>query len=464
MGRTPAVMIAGTSSDSGKTTITLGIISALVKRGLGVQPFKIGPDYIDPGHHSVAASRASHNLDGWMLSEEANVEIFHRGARTADVAVIEGVMGLFDGLSGTDQSGSSAQMAEILHVPVVLVVDASAMGRSAAAAVWGFESFDPNLELAAVIFNKVGGPRHERILREALASRCDIPCLGCLYTDSGIGMNDRHLGLVTAIETEGRQRLLEELAAKIASCLDLDALMNVAGRSRVPAPAPEPFLFKGERPQKTIPLAVAMDKAFNFYYRVNLDLLEHAGADIIPFSPLEDSALPAGAAGLYIGGGYPELFAAELADNGAMRKSMAREIAGGMPAFAECGGYMYLCESLVAGDGREHTMVGSISGRTVMTASMQALGYLEAATLEDSPLGPAGSRLRGHEYRWSRAELEEDAPAYEVESTLAEPRFARRGFARGNLIAGYEHLHFASRPDAAYHFLETMRDKKEESS
>jgi cobyrinic acid a,c-diamide synthase len=461
----PAVMIAGTSSDTGKTTIAMGLIYALRKKALQVQPFKVGPDYIDPGHHSAAASRPSHNLDGWMLSREANIEIFHHATRGAELALIEGVMGLFDGLDGKDQSGSSAEMAQILGVPVVLVVDASAMGRSAAAAVWGFAVFDSGMPVAGVIFNKVGGPRHEKILREALASRCDIPCLGCLPRDIGIGMDDRHLGLVTAIETGDQHKLLEELAWKVASHLDLDGIMEIAKGSRIPAPPAEPFIFKGERPRQRLRLAVALDKAFNFYYRINLDLLEQAGAEIISFSPLEDGTLPRDTTGLYIGGGYPELCPAELSENVSMRECIAQGIASGMPVLAECGGFMYLCEGMIATDASEYPMVGSIPGRTIMTGSMQALGYLEATTLSDSPLGPAGSRFRGHEYRWSRAELwEEGAPAYEVKNSWRESGTAREGFAHRNLIAGYQHLHFASNPEAVWHFLENMKRYKEEQS
>ncbi|OFW58991.1 MAG: hypothetical protein A2W01_09990 [Candidatus Solincola sediminis] len=458
-----AVMIAGMSSDSGKTTITLSLISALRKKGLKVQPFKVGPDYIDPGHHSAAASRPSHNLDGWMIPQQANVEIFHRASSTADIAVIEGVMGLFDGLDGRDQSGSSAEMAGMLRVPVILAVDASAMGRSAAAAVWGFSSFDPNLDLAGVIFNNVGGPSHEEILREALTSRCDIPCLGCLYREGSIHIDDRHLGLVTASEMKEAGHIFGRLAELALSRLDLDLLMNIAGQATIPAVSGKERLFKGENIGLKIPLAVAMDKAFNFYYQANLDLLEDAGAEIIPFSPLEETTIPAGVRGLYIGGGYPELFAAELADNRTMRESLRGKIAEGIPVFAECGGFMYLCDSLVAKDGREYPMLGIIPGRTVMTASLQALGYIEAAIANDSPLGAAGLVLRGHEYRWSKAELNRDVkPAYDVSSAPPRVSGTKSGFAERNIIAGYEHLHFASRPEAASKFLETMRKQKEE--
>lgn len=459
----PAVMIAGMSSNSGKTTITMGLISALRKKGLRVQPFKVGPDYIDPGHHTAAASRASHNLDGWMISRQANLEIFRRASGTADMAVIEGVMGLFDGLDGRDQSGSSAEMANMLGVPVILTVDASAMGRSAAAAVWGFASFDPALDLAGVIFNNVGGPSHEEILREALASRCDIPCVGCLYRDNSIQMDDRHLGLVTAAEMAGMPRLIDKLAGLVGSRIDVDGIMQIGARAQIPALPQPPLLFEGESLRPKIPVAVAVDKAFNFYYRVNLDLLEHAGAEIIPFSPMEDASMPKEARGLYIGGGYPEVFAAELAENRPMRESVSAAIAGGMPVFAECGGFMYLCESIVTKNGREYPMVAAIPGKTLMTGSLQALGYIQVATAKDSPLGPAGSVLRGHEYRWSRAELPADAePAYEVQGTLSKKDGVKGGFAVGNIVAGYEHLHFASRPESALHFLESIRKQKEE--
>lgn len=463
MKSVPALMIAGTGSDSGKTTVTLGIICALRERGLKVQPFKVGPDYIDPGHHAAAAGCPSHNLDGWMIPREGNLEIFHRAARGADVAVIEGVMGLFDGLDGTDESGSSAEMAGILKIPVILVVDASAMARSAAAVVRGFSSFEPGLKLDGVVFNGVGGPSHEEMLRAALASRSGIPCVGCLPENTDIHMDDRHLGLVTAAEISLISSLHRELARAAELHLDLDMLLDIAYRAGTPAPPHPPVIFAGEEPECKLPLAVAVDKAFSFYYQANLDLLEHAGAELIPFSPLDDSSLPAGARGLYIGGGYPEVFASRLAENRAMRECIAGEIAKGMPIFAECGGFMYLCRSIVVEDGREYPMVGAIPARAVMSGSLQALGYVQVTTLKESPLGPAGSVLRGHEYRWSRAKLPDEASrAYAVENMLRKSAGLKDGFAAGNIIAGYQHLHFAYQPRVALHFLESMRKKREE--
>ncbi len=458
MKKVPALMIAGTESNSGKTTITTGIISALRAKGLRVQPFKVGPDYIDPGHHTAAAARPSHNLDGWMIPREANLEIFHRAVETADIAVIEGVMGLFDGLDGTDQSGSSAEMAGILGVPVILVVDASAMARSAAAMVWGFSSFDPALKLGGVIFNGVGGPSHEEILRTALASLGDIPCLGCLPRNRSIHMDDRHLGLVTALETTNISSLHRELARTAELHLDLGVLLDIASRANPPGPPHPPVIFGGEGPQCKVPLAVAMDKAFNFYYQANLDLLEHAGAEIIPFSPLSDSTLPPGTRGLYIGGGYPEVFASDLAENRAMRECISAEIARGMPVFAECGGFMYLCRSIALEDGSEYPMLGVIPARTAMSGSLQSLGYVQVATLKESLLGPAGCVVRGHEYRWSSAEWSDELDrAYAVENILRKTTGMRDGFAKGNIIAGYQHLHFAYRPSVAWNILEIMR-------
>jgi cobyrinic acid a,c-diamide synthase len=463
MAARPGVLVAATSSDCGKTTVVLGLIAALRRRGMKVQPFKVGPDYIDPGHHSVAASRPSHNLDGWMIPEAANLEIFQRASASADLAVVEGVMGLFDGLNGTDQSGSSAQMAAMLGLPVILVVDARAVGRSAAATVWGFSSFDPDLHISGVIFNNVGGPSHEEILRAALASRCDLPCLGCLGNCGSLHMEDRHLGLVTAAETSGMARLLEDLARVAESRLDLSRIIGIAATSRTPG-AQAASLFPGEPARDRVRLAVAMDKAFTFYYQANLDLLEHAGADIVPFSPLEDTSIPEGAAGLYIGGGYPELFASELAGNRPMLESIASRIARGMPAFAECGGFMYLCQTLKDVDGREHRMVGAITGMTRMTGRLQALGYIELTTLGQSPLGRPGSVMRGHEYRWSKAELAGKRPAYRVERTLGGGEAIEDGYASGNVIAGYQHIHFASNPASAFSFVESMRNYKEEMS
>ena len=310
------LVIAGTQSGVGKTTVTLGLLSALRRRGLAVQPFKVGPDFIDPGHHGRAAGRCSRTLDGWILSREANLSLFRRHAAQAQVAVVEGVMGLFDGYDGASEAGSTAQMAKWLGLPALLVVDARAMARSAAALVQGFAAFDPELALAGVVFNRVGGAGHWQYLQEAMERLPDVKCLGGLPREPDITIPERHLGLVTSEDHPLGEEYLERLAAWVEGHLDLDRLL-----ASLP-PLPQPPAAPPASPQPPlVRLGVARDRAFCFYYPENLEWLEHFGAELVPFSPLTDRQLPAGLHGLYLGGGYPELFAGQLAANEGIKRT-----------------------------------------------------------------------------------------------------------------------------------------------
>ena len=309
-------MIAGTQSGVGKTTITLGLLYALARRGLSVQPFKVGPDFIDPGHHTRAAGRVCRNLDGWMLTREANLALFRRQARGADVAVVEGVMGLFDGYDGASEAGSTAQMAKWLGLPVLLVVDARAMARSAAALVHGFASFDPALSLAGVVFNRVGSPAHLEYLQQALTSLPGVRCFGGLPRDQELAIPERHLGLATAEDHPLDEAYLGRLADRLETHLDLPGLLAALPQLALPE---EPALAASP---PLVRLGVARDRAFCFYYPENLELLASFGAELVPFSPLADRELPAGLDGIYLGGGYPELYAEQLAANEALRQAL----------------------------------------------------------------------------------------------------------------------------------------------
>ncbi|MFA5111813.1 MAG: cobyrinate a,c-diamide synthase, partial [Desulfobaccales bacterium] len=310
--QTRGLVIAGTQSGVGKTTVTLGLMHALARRGLAVQPFKVGPDFIDPGHHTRAAGRLSRNLDGWMLSREANEALFRRQARQADVAVVEGVMGLFDGYDGLSEAGSTAQMAKWLGLPVLLVVDARAMARSAGALVYGFAGFDPDLTLAGVVFNRVGSATHLTFLRQALASVPGVYCFGGLPRDGELAIPERHLGLTTIEDHPLGEAYLSRLADWLEAHLDLEGLLAALPRLALPG---EPVL---EAAPPTVRLGVARDRAFCFYYPENLELLASFGAELVFFSPLDDRELPSDLHGLYLGGGYPELNAETLAANETM--------------------------------------------------------------------------------------------------------------------------------------------------
>ena len=449
-----AFVIAGTHSGCGKTSISLGLMASLARRGRKVQPFKCGPDFIDPGHHSLACAVdgkpvPSHNLDGWMLDEATNLDIFNRYAAVADVAVIEGVMGLFDGISGTEDFGSTAQMAKILGLPVILVVDARSMARSAAALVAGYVAFDPDVTIAGVIFNRVGSPSHAELLREAMTLVPGIPVLGCLGRDESIATPSRHLGLVTPDQTGPDMSRYQRLADWVEAGLDPDRLLDQLPDTMVVAPfEPVPQL-----PRVTIGLA--RDNAFCFYYEENLRLLREAGAKLVEFSPLSDTHLPEHLDGLYLGGGYPELYAFELGQNTRLRREIKEFCEFGRPVYAECGGFMLLMNDIITGRGR-YAMAGAFPVRAEMSDKFRALGYREITTQADTILGPAGIMARGHEFHYSAIRDEEGlASLLSVYSmTGRKGRIdVQEGFQVGNTLGSYVHLHFGSRPEMARAFV-----------
>ena len=454
--QTRGLVIAGTQSGVGKTTITLGLLYALARRGLTVQPFKVGPDFIDPGHHTRAAGRVCRNLDGWMMSREANLALFRRQARGADVAVVEGVMGLFDGYDGASEAGSTAQMAKWLGLPVLLVVDARAMARSAAALVHGFASFDPALNLAGVVFNRIGSPAHLDFLQQALTLLPGVRCFGGLPRDQELAIPERHLGLATAEDHPLDDAYLGRLADWLEAHLDLPGLLAALPKLTLPeqpAPADTPA---------SIRLGVARDRAFCFYYPENLELLEKFGAELVPFSPLTDRELPARLDGIYLGGGYPELYAGQLAANEALKLALRQGAAGGLPIYAECGGLMYLAREILDLEGRAHPMAGVFPFTVRMLPRLKALGYREVTLTAPGLLGPAGTAARGHEFHYSEI----------VGEPIGVPRLYRltprrggaavsEGYSDRNVLASYVHLHFGSNPEVARHLVASCRAYKE---
>lgn len=452
-------VVAGPASGVGKTTVALALMSALRRRGLTVQPFKCGPDFIDGGHHARVCVRPVRNLDGWMLTPDANREIFYRAATNADVCVIEGVMGLFDGVDGASETGSTAEIAKLLRLPVVLVVDASSAARSVAALVHGFETFDPDLKLAGVIFNKVAGEAHYRLLRDALVNRCSATLLGCLPRDERIQIPERYLGLFTAGENllpESALALLGELAE---NNIDLEKLLGCACSLRFPVDQTDSISGAAVR------VGIARDRAFCFYYEDNLDALKAAGAEILQFSPLDDPCLPEGIDALYLGGGYPELWAAKLAANRGMLASVKRFADRGSPVYAECGGLMYLAKEIVTRDGSAFPMAGVLPLRVQMTDRLVKFGYTEVSFTADCLIGGAGGRARGHSFHCSRIlDLGPVKYAYRVRNSLTgheEPE----GLRVGNVLASYIHLHFSSAPGMAAQFVQNVeRTKRAELS
>jgi len=442
------LIIAAPASGHGKTSVTLALLAALTRRGMTTAPFKVGPDFIDPGHHQAAAGRVSRNLDGWMCPRDEVERIYARGCAGAQLAVIEGVMGLFDGASGCDETGSTAEIARWLGGRIILVVDAGRQARSAAALVKGFVDFDPSLAFAGVIFNNVASANHAELLRDAIASTPGLPpLLGALPRNPAVSLPERHLGLLTAEEAGHDAGYFDALADWLEAGVDLAPLLNEtcpAPRPATPEPPPGP----GPR----VRIGVPRDAAFCFYYPDNLEALEAAGAELVAFSPLRDPQLPERLDGLYLGGGYPEVHAAALAANASLREAIRTRLAAGMPAYAECGGLVYLCEAV---DGAP--MCGVLPAEARMLPKRKALGYREVELRDDGPLGPAGTRLRGHEFHYSELEVNEAvARVYRVRDRRGR-ELPAEGYRLHNLLASYVHLHFGSAPQAAQHLVHFMR-------
>ncbi len=451
-----AFIIAGVSSGAGKTTATLGIMEALRRNGLIVQPFKAGPDYIDPGHHGSLLGRPSYNLDTWMMGQAGVEKTFHEKAESADVAVIEGVMGLFDGRSDAEGSGSTAHLAKVLGVPVLLVVDGAKMAQSAGAIVSGFERFDPCVNVRWVVFNRVASERHYRMLKESIPTRSKVECLGFLPNNDGLAMPSRHLGLITSSEIDKRawKRFVKTAGDAVVENVNVGLLLATA--SRLKKIQVRPSTPKADARAR---IAVARDRAFCFYYEENLEILKAQGAEIVPFSPIKDKKLPSRIDGLYIGGGYPELFAKELEANLSLRQEIKRAASLGMPIFAECGGLMYLGKGIRNKENKNHKCAGVFPWTTRMLSKRKALGYREVWVSKGCPLLPQGGRLRGHEYHYS--EMRGFGATKTVFSIVADGTQKRaEGYSYKNALATYVHIHLASNLAFAAGFVQLCTEFK----
>lgn len=459
---TPRIAIAGAASGVGKTTVAAGVMAALHRQGLIVQPFKCGPDYIDPSYHERAAQRVCRNLDAWMLDDAQLIEGFSRACRDVDVAVIEGVMGLFDGSNWNDERASTAQIAKLLKVPVILVVDISGAARSAAAVVLGCRHFDPAVEISGVILNFAGSERHAEGCAEAITDITGLPVLGWLPRESSLEIPERHLGLVPGGENSGSSSALETITDRVVARFDLAAIMRIArSAAKVPDVSAAKRVVPSARGLRPT-LAVARDEAFCFYYPENLELLAEAGAEIEYFSPLRGEAPSQRAVGLYLGGGYPELHAAKLASNRELWAAIASLSLRDAPIYAECGGFMVLTQDLIDSGGHRWPMAGLIPGSTRMTNKLAALGYRHATAVRSNLLSEAGSTLRGHEFRYSTWDCDESATnqAWVLHGTHREAPSDAAGFVSGNLLASYVHIHFAQRADIADRFVEKLAAAK----
>jgi cobyrinic acid a,c-diamide synthase len=452
------LVIAGTGSGVGKTSITLGLIRALSRRGLIVQPFKVGPDFLDPTHLSLAAGRPCYNLDGWMTGESYVQSLFDRMCDQADIAIVEGVMGMFDGASPSSLSGSTAEIACWLDAPVLLVVGAHGVARSIAAVVKGFAEFDANVRLAGVIANHTGTHRHRTWLAEAL-DNASLPALvGAIPRDALPKLADRHLGLITADANTLPETVIDALADACETHLDIDAIVKLAAPSK-----PKPAVATVTRaPAAQARIGVARDDAFHFCYRDNLEAFERSGARIVPFSPISDRQLPPDLGGLYLPGGYPEEHADALAANETMLADIRNFADSGKCIYAECGGLIYLGRSVQTRDGRDVPLAGVLPIDSRMLTKRKFLGYVEVTLKSDSLWGPAGDTLRGHEFHYSEIYAEDFAAQgwheqYAIQSRAGQ-NTRTEGFAKGNILASYIHLHWASAPQATANFIQRCKE------
>lgn len=453
----PRIIIAGTQSGVGKTTIATGIMGALKNAGYKVQGFKVGPDYIDSSYHTAVTGRPSENLDTWLVPKTHIREVFNQTTRDVDIAVIEGVMGLFDGLSGVDETGSTGQIAKLLNCPVLLVIDVHNTVRSAAAVAAGFKNFDPEVKVAGVILNNVAGEVHANWCKDAI-EKIGLPVVGWLPVNSKVAMPERHLGLIPTPE-KNEASVYQEIIKFIQERLNVNQIYELA-KSAGPLPEVETKQ-KPKAPQKaSVKIGVAFDEAFNFYYPSNLNLLSQLGAEIIRFSPIHDKTIPQDVGGLYIGGGFPEMFLKELEANQSMRKSILQAINNGMPVYAECAGLMYLTKTVADFDGNSYKMVGALDGNTKMT-SKTLVTYSEAKAIEPNILSSQGEKIRGHEFHNSViTEIPAEAKfAYQM--MMGEGiKEKKDGWILNNTLASYMHIQFAQDDSIAQSFFDKCRNSK----
>ncbi|EGP9128076.1 cobyrinic acid a,c-diamide synthase [Listeria monocytogenes] len=433
------ILIAAASSGTGKTTVTLGIMHALKKRGLRVQPFKVGPDYIDTNYHQAITGVASINLDSFLIDDDAMLAaLFEKHGQSADISVIEGVMGLFDGLGIDRDNSSTSFIAKCTKTPVILVVDGKAISTSAAAIVDGFNRFDPELTIAGVIINRVASENHFSLIKGAIERYTDVPVLGYLPKNAAVALPERHLGLVPKEEMTELETKWELLGDLIVEHVDLDRLLAISktgAKLTVHPPEIQVPDFSGMR------VAYALDAAFHFYYQDNLDFIRSTGATLIPFSPLEEREVP-DADFIYIGGGFPEVFAERLAKNKSMRESILAAHEQGKPIYAECGGLMYLGSSLEM-EAESYEMVGVFDGVSKMTTRLRKFGYCIAEPLEDTLLGKKGTAIRGHEFHHSVFETNEPTRMKLTKKRDGEiVKEWHGGYQKGNTFASYLHIHF----------------------
>ncbi len=462
---TPRLVVAGTQSGAGKTTVAAGLTAAFRRQGLTVQTFKVGPDYVDAAYLAKVSGRPCRNLDAWMLGEGAIRQIFAQGCMGADLAIVEGALGLFDGRDGGGQEGSTAEVAQTIRALVLLVVDVRGMNHSAAAVVSGFKHFDPTVKFAGVLLNNVLSEERRRTVEDAIWSWAKLPVLGALPPVEEMVIPERRQGLITVQENKDWVQVEDRLAQVTAAHVDLDLVSRLAARAELLPLVPKKVFTGRTQADRSVRIAVAYDDAFNFYYPENLELIAEQGGAVVPFSPLEDSHLPSGVQGIYLGGGFPAVFAARLAANRRLGEALQRAHEQGIPIYAECGGLMYLAQRLHTREGQEHAMAGLLPIDVEMESGLRQVGYRQIMTLEDNVLAPRGQFFRGHEFHWSRILRTNGTlrPAYRMTDARGEV-IGFEGFVAPNLLASYVQLHFGQNPLLVEHFVRRCREAAARSS
>lgn len=454
-----AFMIAGTSSGVGKTTVAMGLMAALSK-GHKVQPYKVGPDYIDPAFHTYITGVKCRNLDSYMLDESMIHYLYQKNLKEADIAIVEGVMGLFDGAEVGADIGTSASIAKMLNLPVILVVSGAKVATSLAATVKGFDLFDPDLRIAGVIINNVNSPIQYDLLKRGIEYHTDVTVCGYLKKDERLKLPERHLGLVPAGEQADLDMVFEALGQAVRETVDIEGILELSKNWQKAHPTNNQKSLKVFQPEafniRPIRVGIAMDKAFNFYYQDALDYMaDYGGVKWLPFSPMEDDQLPASLDGLYFGGGFPEMFPEALKANEGFIKSLLDALESGIPYTAECGGLMYLCQALTDLDGKTHPMVGWLPGSTTMTKRLQRFGYANLTLTRDSLFGKTGDTIKVHEFHRSSAEVEVPS-SYHLEKIRGGKvtESWECGYSKANGVSAYAHMHFMSTVSFAHNFVE----------
>lgn len=448
MQNLPRVVIAGTASGTGKTTIVSGILCALKKRNFSLSSFKIGPDYIDPSYHKFLGGAECHNLDSWLVGENEIPSIFYQASKNTDISIIEGVMGLYDG--GRKGVSSTAEIAKILNAPVILVIDCKSMGASAAAVAVGFRDYDKDVNFAGVILNRLGSKSHENMIREAM-EKANIKIYGALHRDENLYLPERHLGLLPADENEQKDNLIQKFSS-IENEINIDEIIALAKSAN----SFKTLNFNSpKKTKKDVKIAVAKDEAFSFYYENSLSVLEEFGAKILFFSPLHDTKIPQ-CDGLILGGGFPEMFAEKLEANISMRETIKNAAGTGLPIYAECGGFMYLMESIIDLSGKSYNMTGVINKQSKMETKLQTVGYVIAEQIKDTILGNKQLKFHGHEFHFSVTDIDENNAPFMMEKMRTGKKYLA-GFANKNILGSYLHLHFRGEKEAAKNFVESCR-------